>query len=209
MLHKVLLVFASLAFSAAPLDAQQPESDMPPLTAYGELPRIERAALSPSGDRIAALMTVNGQRMIALLEDGERLIIRYNVDDMKIRNFDWIGENMVLLVYSETERLGRTFTTDKHEFARLWYFLLTHPSKVAQSLENSATSPMQSSALTAHAESTGAGMAFSELLSLNGAATSGTTSSMADLISTEWTCGTYRLGKSQKLRLKAGRAIGW
>lgn len=87
-----------------------------PLSAYGELPGIEDAVLSPSGNRIAAVITVKGGRALVMIENGTQLIRSISVSDLKVRSFEWIGEDQVLLITSTTERLGYRFTTDKHEF---------------------------------------------------------------------------------------------
>ncbi|XUU59926.1 alpha/beta hydrolase family protein [Erythrobacter sp. HA6-11] len=87
-----------------------------PLSAYGELPEVEEAALSPSGNRIAALITLRGKRILVFFENETTVLQTVNVDDHKIRGFEWIGEDRLLLVMSSTQRLGFNFTTDKHEF---------------------------------------------------------------------------------------------
>lgn len=109
-----LLALSSVAISS-PTGATIPE--MPPLSAYGELPGIEDAAISPSGNRIAALVTVEGSRMLVAFNEENQAISSVNVDDTKVRSFQWIGEDRLLLIYSFTEDLGPRFTTDKHEFS--------------------------------------------------------------------------------------------
>ncbi len=116
---KLHLIVAALLFglfsAAAPAAAQAVEP--PPISAYGELPGIEDAALSPSGQRIAALLTVNGKRLLVAFDANNKPISTNNVDQMKVRNFEWVGEDRILLTYSVTEDLGYGFTTDKHEFS--------------------------------------------------------------------------------------------
>ncbi len=124
LLQRALLIAATFGLAlvsevsgASPAHAQTAGSDMPPLSAYGELPEIESAALSPSGERIAALMTVNNSRLLIAFDGENNVISRTNVNDMKVRGFDWVGEDKLLLTYSITEDLGYSFTTDKHEFS--------------------------------------------------------------------------------------------
>lgn len=115
-LRSLLLALASIGLVISPLSAQDTPVQMPPLSAYGELPDIEDAALSPSGARVAALLTIGENRMIAVIQNQTELVNRINVGDMKIRSFEWIGEDRLLLIYSQTQKLGFNFTTDKHEF---------------------------------------------------------------------------------------------
>ncbi|WP_394727532.1 alpha/beta hydrolase family protein [Altererythrobacter sp. GH1-8] len=116
LVRVVFSILASLGLAGTPLAAQEQPIQLPPLSAYGQLPEIEDAAISPSGKHIAALLTVNDARVLAMFGEGNTLINRLNVDDLKIRSFDWVGEDRLLLVYSTTQKLGFNFTTDKHEF---------------------------------------------------------------------------------------------
>ncbi len=130
-LQRFLVLFVGLGLLASPALAEDQPLQMPPLSAYGELPQIEDASISPSGNRLAALLTVNGNRMLALFESGTKLINRVSVNDFKIRSIDWIGEDRVLVIYSETEKLGAFFTTDKHEFYKA-LILSTNPNSQAE-----------------------------------------------------------------------------
>ena len=87
-----------------------------PLTEYGKLPDVERSAISPSGDRIALLTTIEGKRLVLALEDQTTPLRVINVGDMKIRSLRWIGEERLFITTSQTEDLGYGFTTDKFEF---------------------------------------------------------------------------------------------
>ena len=107
MLAAFLLVFAIEASAGA---------EPPPLEAYGDLPEVEDAAISPSGNNVAVLVRMNGTRMLVFLGPGNALIRQLTVGDVKIRYFDWIGDDRVMLVRSQTEDL-RGFTTDKAEVA--------------------------------------------------------------------------------------------
>jgi len=116
--HTVFGIAAAigLAFCAIFISSSALANEAPPLSAYGELPAIEDAALSPSGNRIAALLTVRGQRLLATFDSNNTMLSATNVDDMKVRSFDWVGEDKLLLMYRITEDLGYGFATDKHEF---------------------------------------------------------------------------------------------
>ena len=90
-------------------------ADPPPLEAYGELPGIEDMALSPTGKSIAALSTVKGQRLLLVFDSEMHLKRSFNVEETKIRGFDWIGDEAVLLVMSQTVDLPYGFTADQLE----------------------------------------------------------------------------------------------
>jgi len=96
----------------APVQAQETV----PLAEYGKLPDVERSAISPSGDRIALLTTIEGKRLVLALEDQTTPLRVINVGDMKIRSLRWIGEERLFITTSQTEDLGYGFTTDKFEF---------------------------------------------------------------------------------------------
>ncbi|MFW5633767.1 MAG: alpha/beta hydrolase family protein [Erythrobacter sp.] len=87
-----------------------------PLSEYGNLPEVEFTAISPSGDRIALVATVNVERMLVALQDQSTPIRAVAVNDMKIRGVRWIGEERLLIITSQTEDLPLGFTTDKAEF---------------------------------------------------------------------------------------------
>ena len=103
---------AVLFFSGHLAAAQEPVA----LSAFGALPDVEDAAISPSGTNIALLMTINGERQILCLGPDMKPIRRMTVADNKVRYFDWVGDDQLMLVTSQTEDL-RGFTTDKAEFS--------------------------------------------------------------------------------------------
>jgi len=88
-----------------------------PLSEYGELPGVESASLSQSGNRIALVSTIAGERSLAVVEPGKGLLMKVNVADMKVRSLKWIGDDRLLVISSQTEKLGYGFTTDKAEFS--------------------------------------------------------------------------------------------
>ncbi|MEP1420265.1 MAG: S9 family peptidase [Erythrobacter sp.] len=112
-------LFSALMFAGlitAPSSASTPPA--PPLSAYGELPAIEDAVLSPSGERLAALMTVEGNRMLVAYGADYQVISITNVQDTKVRSFRWVGDDRLLLTRGVTKSLGFGFTTEKHEFSQ-------------------------------------------------------------------------------------------
>jgi dipeptidyl aminopeptidase/acylaminoacyl peptidase len=108
--------FGAALFIATPAAfAQQPPEPLP-LSEYGKLPEVEHTAISPSGDRIAVVTTIDGKRMVLAIEDQTRALTKIVVGDMKVRSIRWIGEDRVMITSSQTEKLDARFTTDKAEF---------------------------------------------------------------------------------------------
>ncbi len=98
-----------------PALAQTSAVTPPPLSAYGELPDVERAAISPSGDRVVLLTKVRGERVLLAIQDQTTPLRVVRVGDMKIRSVRWVGEDRLLLIAGETIDLPANFTTDKYE----------------------------------------------------------------------------------------------
>ena len=115
----IRLAFAFFVSIIASLSAASPalaqEYVAPPLSAYGQLPGFEDAALSPSGERTATVVTIDGKRMLLALDKESQLLTTFAVDDMKIRTLRWVGEDRILLTYSTTKKLGFEFVQDKAE----------------------------------------------------------------------------------------------
>ena len=86
------------------------------LSEFGELPDVEEVALSPSGDRIALVMKMEDTRILTFIGPDASVIGSLNIGLLKLRNLDWVGEDHVLLITSQTEKLGPGFTTNLHEF---------------------------------------------------------------------------------------------
>ena len=76
--------------AAAPLAAQVAA---PPLEAYGELPAIEGVALSPEGSKIAVLVTVGGERMLAVFDEAMNPLRRPSWPLSKREESDAPGQN--------------------------------------------------------------------------------------------------------------------
>lgn len=114
LLLRLKAVLAAFAFAF--LSTISFAQDAVPLSAYGALPDVEDAAISPSGNNIAVLLTQNGQRVLFFLNSDMKLVRQMAVGDAKIRYFDWIGDDKLLLVTGQTEKLISGFTTDKSEF---------------------------------------------------------------------------------------------
>lgn len=109
----LVTAFAAL-LSVLPSDALATEPV--PLSEYGKLPDVERAALSPSGDRVALVTSIDGNRVLLGIErESKKPISVTRVEDLKIRGIEWIDETRILLFASTTIDLPFNFTTDKFE----------------------------------------------------------------------------------------------
>ncbi|MEO5707569.1 MAG: prolyl oligopeptidase family serine peptidase [Alteraurantiacibacter sp.] len=95
------LAFAGLA-AAFGVNAQ----DAPPeLAAYGQLPAVEDIAISPSGNLLAIVMTLNGQRQLAILDRNLALLRSMPLEDLKYRGLAFVGDESVMFRYSTTVNL--------------------------------------------------------------------------------------------------------
>lgn len=108
-------LFAAIAFLFFATSANAQAAPPPPLSVYGALPDVEDAAISPDGNNIAVLTTINGVRMLVFLGPDQAFIRKMDVGDVKIRGFEWVGNDRIMLLSSQTENLWG-FTTDKEEF---------------------------------------------------------------------------------------------
>jgi dipeptidyl aminopeptidase/acylaminoacyl peptidase len=110
--------FAAGFVSLSPLAAQAQNMPSPPLEYYGDLPSIEEAEVSPSGAYTALLMTMQGERVITILDAAGEPVKQIVVGDAKVRGIEWVGEEAILLLRTETGRLPRQYVDSKAEFLR-------------------------------------------------------------------------------------------
>ena len=91
-------------------------ADAPPLSAFGNLPDIESMALSNDGTRLAAVMTIGGERVVLLMTDQLDTLRMMRIEEAKVRGLEWIGDDQVVVQVSRTEILGPEFTPSQIEF---------------------------------------------------------------------------------------------
>ncbi|QSR15839.1 S9 family peptidase [Novosphingobium sp. KA1] len=96
--------------------AQPAVSAPPPLDAYGELPRIEDAALSPDGRNIASISRIDGQRRLLVVDETGKPLVNAATGDGKVRAIEWADNETMLLTTSATVAMSG-FTADKYELA--------------------------------------------------------------------------------------------
>jgi dipeptidyl aminopeptidase/acylaminoacyl peptidase len=101
-----LAVAAALA-TAAPSSAA-------PLEAYGKLPTIEAASLSPDGKSVALVVT-NGETRVIAVQDlaSQKFVIRAGTGDVKIRLVRWAGNGHLIIVKGVTASPRDVMTTQR------------------------------------------------------------------------------------------------
>lgn len=110
----ILLCAAALTLAAQPATAQE----RPPLEAYGDLPGIEHVAISASGGHIGVISKIADTRKLLMFDSSLALIRAADVEGLKVRDIEWIGDEAVLVTISETEDLPMGFTTRNFESHR-------------------------------------------------------------------------------------------
>ncbi|WP_296458048.1 hypothetical protein [Phenylobacterium sp.] len=74
-----------------------------PLAAYGKLPSIEQATISPSGHAVAVVVTNGEQRTVVVKDlDSDTVTLRGLLGDNKIRSVQWAGDKHLVVVASAT-----------------------------------------------------------------------------------------------------------
>lgn len=124
----LLLCLFVLALPTSAYGQAQPAP--PPLAAYGELPDIEDIVISPSGERIAILGRFDGQRTLIVIGENNKTLFAMPLPGIKVREFELVSDDLLLLRRSTTEKLGFDFAQDKFEFYQA--FLISLSAKQAQ-----------------------------------------------------------------------------
>lgn len=112
-------ILSSAALVVGALVSGRGAGAVPPLDVYGRLPGFERAAISPSGDRIALIGTVENERRLIVTDRTKRPLLMINVGDHKLRGLYWAGEERVMFELSATVGLGAAYTTSKTELTNM------------------------------------------------------------------------------------------
>jgi dipeptidyl aminopeptidase/acylaminoacyl peptidase len=124
-----VLVFAPFVVAAA---------EPPPLSAYGNLPDIENMALSNDGSRLAAVMTVGGERVVLLMTAELDTLRMTKIEEAKVRGLEWVGSDHVVVELSHTETLGPEYSQSQFEFFHA-LILPTDPNEEQQMVFDDAT----------------------------------------------------------------------
>jgi len=116
----MLLRFAALLAAVFTLAlTATPAAAAPPLDAYGKLPGVTLAALSPSGKYYAVVGDVAGQRRVIVAEVGGKPVLVAPVADQKVRDILWAGDDHLLVFASLATNLGPRFALLKYEVGQL------------------------------------------------------------------------------------------
>lgn len=109
-----LVVAAALATAVgagAPVTWAEPA----PLSAYGQLPKLEDVLLSGSGTLIAMLLNEPDGHTILMLDEQRQPIAKMPLGSSKIRDVEWIGDQALMVTFSQTENLPFGFVEPKFE----------------------------------------------------------------------------------------------
>lgn len=97
---RLFAVFAGVLASAWGAACGGPAAAAP-LAAYGKLPSLEAASISPSGRAVALVVTNGEQRTIVVKEiETDTVTLRGFVGDHKIRDVQWAGDDHLVVVAS-------------------------------------------------------------------------------------------------------------
>jgi len=98
-----LMLSALLSFGIALLAQAEP----PPLSAYGQLPGFEMPTVSPSGKRLAMVITHEDKRLLVVTDYVEkRPLLNVPIGDTKLRNIWWAGDDLLVGQVTSTQNLG-------------------------------------------------------------------------------------------------------
>jgi dipeptidyl aminopeptidase/acylaminoacyl peptidase len=73
-----------------------------PLENYGHLPSLEDVALSPDGSRIAFVRTDDNERVLAIADLPDKLLLRAKIGATKLRRLAWADNDHLLITTSTT-----------------------------------------------------------------------------------------------------------
>ena len=116
--------------------AQTSEGTPPPLSAYGELPALEDAALSESGNLLAVIATVDGIRALIVLDSDNVLVKSIPVERLKVFGMHWAGDSHVLLRISQTEDLPPFWSADQAETSQMLIVDINSDERAQRVFEN-------------------------------------------------------------------------
>ncbi|HSZ53477.1 MAG TPA: S9 family peptidase [Caulobacteraceae bacterium] len=105
-----------------------------PLEAYGRLPAIEGAAVSPDGELIAAVVTNGEARTVALTRATDlKPFLKIPAGEKKVRWIQWAGSNHLIVTTSRTTDIPGTTAPRGEWFVAIDYNLKTHSERVLPS----------------------------------------------------------------------------
>jgi dipeptidyl aminopeptidase/acylaminoacyl peptidase len=104
---KVLLATAVLAAAALPHQARA-QATPPPVEAFGRLPAVADAAISPDGSKVALAMSQGDAAIINVVDLNQRTRIYAGLldENSQLRAIDWAADDLVSYVVSRTYHPG-------------------------------------------------------------------------------------------------------
>ena len=87
----------------------------PPLEVYGSLPNFEMVALSPTGNRYAAIGVFGEQRRLVVFTGKHQPLLLLPLGERKASDVDFIDDDHLILWLRATQNLGSEFVQDKIE----------------------------------------------------------------------------------------------
>jgi dienelactone hydrolase len=85
----------------------------PSIEAFGHLPAADFATISPSGEHIAVLASIEGKRRVLVMTPDGKVLNFVDIGELKIRGLEWAGNDHLLVITSATVDLtldvGRAF----------------------------------------------------------------------------------------------------
>ncbi|MBL8647334.1 MAG: S9 family peptidase [Sphingosinicella sp.] len=91
----------------------------PSIEIYGQLPGLEMAAISPSGERVAIVGVVAEARRLIVADKNNQTLLAIPVGTHKLRDVSWAGEDRLLLETGFTVNLGPGFTAAQAELSQM------------------------------------------------------------------------------------------
>lgn len=122
-----LLATAALLL-ASPTLAAPPTP--PPLDAYGDLPAIEDAAISPNGGNVAIAGSFDGERKIVVTGPDGAVLAVAGLGAAKMRGVSFVGNDTAVMVTSTTKSLWELNSTNRAELYGALLLPLTPGRKV-------------------------------------------------------------------------------
>lgn len=93
----VFAMFAAVGVMASSGLRCEVRSAPPPIEAYGRLPVLTDASLSPSGDRLALVRHQGEDNRVVIQDISGNLLLYVDAHKEKIRNVDWVSDRFLLL----------------------------------------------------------------------------------------------------------------
>jgi len=108
-------ILLSLGAAAGAREATPP----PPIEAFGQLPALDQVTLSPNGENIAFVGTVQGKRVLGVRSLAGQTLGAVDLGNAKVRDVQWGDDDHVLITTSTTTEIAHLrggFSMGKGEY---------------------------------------------------------------------------------------------